>query len=114
MHWIALDSTTDLNNEVAFSVPVHNLLTRKGEVDSPRQELRNRSASFQASPQAARMKRLTRLDKMILRNPEVGTLISAQENLKEGGEGSLFPPTLVTSPPGSISQPVARSRLDYV
>jgi hypothetical protein len=114
LHWIALDHTPDLNNEVAFTVPAHNLLMRKGEVDSSRQELRNRSASIQASPQAARKKRLTRLDMTILMNPEVDTLISAQEDLKEGSEGSKLPFTFVTNPPGSISQPAARSRLTYV
>ncbi len=114
LHWIALDHTSDLNNEVAFTVPAHNLLMRKGEVDSSRQELRNRSVSIQASPQAARKKRLTRLDMTILMNLEVDTLISAQEDLKEGSEGSKLPLTFVTSPLGSISQPAARSRLTYV
>ncbi|CAM6044071.1 unnamed protein product [Sphagnum compactum] len=46
LHWIALDHTPDLNNEVAFTVLAHNLLMRKGEVDSSHQELRNRSASI--------------------------------------------------------------------
>jgi hypothetical protein len=109
-----LDHTPDLNNEVAFTVPTHNLLMRKGEVNSFRQELRNKSASIQASPQVARKKRLTRLDMTILMNPEVDTLISAQEDLKEGSEGSKLPLTFVTNPPRSISQPAARSRLTYV
>ncbi len=114
LHWIALDHTPDLNNEVAFTVPAHNLLMRKGEVDSSHQELRNRSTSIQASPQAVRKKCFTRLDMTILMNPEVDTLISAQEDLKEGSEGSKLLLTFVTSPPGSISQPVARSKLTYV
>jgi len=50
LHWITLDHTPDLNNEIAFTIVAHNLLMRKGEVDSSRQELRNRSASIQASP----------------------------------------------------------------
>jgi len=69
LHWIALDHTSDLNNEVAFTVPAHNLIMRKGEVDSSCQELRNRSTSIQASPQATRKKRLTRFDMTILMNP---------------------------------------------
>ncbi len=40
-------------------------------------------------------------------NPEVDTLISAQEDLKEGSEGSKLPLTFVTSPPRWISQPEA-------
>jgi hypothetical protein len=57
--------------------------------------------------QAARKKRFTRLNMTILMNPEVDTLISAQEDLKEGSEGSKLPLTFVTSPPRWISQPEA-------
>jgi hypothetical protein len=114
LHWIALDPMSSLNNEVAFTVPVHNLLMKTGAVDTTHQELRNRSASFQASPQATRKKRLTRLDMTILMNPEVDNLVSAQEDPKEGSEGSKLPPVISTSHPGSISHLAARNRLTYV
>jgi hypothetical protein len=64
---------------VAFTVPAHNLLMKTGVVDTTHQELRNRSASFQVSPQAIRKKRLTRLDMTILMNLEVDNLVSSRK-----------------------------------
>ncbi len=99
---------------MAFTVPAHNLLMKTRAVDTTHQKLRNRSASFQASPQATSKKRLTRLDITILMNHEVDNLVSAQEDPKEGNEGSKLPPVISTSHPGSISHPAARNRLTYV
>jgi hypothetical protein len=45
-----------MNNEVEFSAPAHNLLMKTEAENLARQENKNRSASIQASPQAARKK----------------------------------------------------------
>ncbi len=46
LHWIALDLTLSLNNEIALTVPAHNLLMGLGAAYTTRQELRNKSASI--------------------------------------------------------------------
>jgi hypothetical protein len=114
LQWIALDQIQNLNNEVSFTVPAHNLLKKTGEVDSTRQELRNTSASIQASPQAARKKRLTRLDMTILMDPEIDALVSAKGDHNEECEDSALPQTISANLPGSTSHPAAQSRLNYV
>ncbi len=49
-HWKALEQTPNLNNEVAFAAPAHNLLMRSDVEDTTRQAFRNKSASIRASP----------------------------------------------------------------
>lgn len=56
LHWKALDGAPRMNNEVKFSAPAHNLLTKTEAENSARQENKNRLASIQASPQAAKKK----------------------------------------------------------
>jgi hypothetical protein len=114
LQWIALDQIQNLNNEVSFTVPAHNLFKKTGEVDSTRQELRNTSASIQASPQAARKKRLTKLDMTILMDPEIDALVSAKGDHNEECEDSALLQTISTNLPRSTSHPVAQSRLNYV
>ncbi len=55
-----------MNNEVEFSAPAHNLLMKTEAENLARQENKNRSASIQASPQAARKKWFTKLNIMTL------------------------------------------------
>jgi hypothetical protein len=104
LQWIALDQIQNLNNEVPFTVPAHNLLKKTGEVDSTRQELKNTSASIQASPQATRKKRLTRLDMTILMNLETDALVSKQGDSKEECEIKALLHITSANPPG-IDQP---------
>jgi hypothetical protein len=103
-----------LNNEVSFTVPAHNLLKKTGEVDSTRQELRNTSANIQASPHAARKKRLTRLNMTILMDLEIDALVLAKGDHNEECEDSALPQTISANLPGSTSHPAARSKLNYV
>jgi len=114
LHWKALKQTPNLNNEVAFAASAHNLLMRSGEEDSTRQALRNSSASICASPQAARKKRFTRLDMMILMNPEISSLGPTQGEHKEECQESKLAASDTIKTLGSISQPAARNRLTYV
>jgi hypothetical protein len=85
-----------------------------GAAYTTRQELRNKSASIQASPQAARKKRFSRLDMTVLMNPEIDSLVSTQGDSRDGSKGSKLQPNTSINHPGSISQPAARNRLTYV
>jgi hypothetical protein len=55
-----------MGNEIEFSALAHSLLMKTEAVQSEHQENKNRSASIQASPQAARKKRYTKLNFAIL------------------------------------------------
>jgi hypothetical protein len=114
LHWIALDLTPSLNNEITLTVPAHNLLMGLGAADTTRQELTNKSVSIQASPPAARKKRFSRLDMTVLMNPEIDSLVSTQGDSRDGSKGSKFQPNTSISHPGSISQLAARNRLTDV
>jgi t-SNARE complex subunit (syntaxin) len=50
-----------MSNEMEFSAQTHNLLMKTKATISEHQESKNRSASIQASPQAARKKRFDAL-----------------------------------------------------
>ncbi|CAM6016856.1 unnamed protein product [Sphagnum balticum] len=120
LQWIALDQIQNLNNEVPFTL-AHNLLKKMGEATLTRQKPRSTSASFKASPQAARKKRLTRLDMTIFMNPEIDAQVAARDALVlgQGGpneecEASVLPRITLANPPGSISHMAARSKLTYV
>jgi hypothetical protein len=62
LHWKELDGKIGMGNEMEFSAPAHSLLMKTKAVQSEHQENKNRSASFQASPQAARKKRYMKLN----------------------------------------------------
>jgi hypothetical protein len=114
LHWITLEQTPNLNNEVVFAAPAHNLLVRLSVENTTSQVLRNRLASTPASPQAARKKRFTRLDMTILMNPEISSSGPAQGKLlEECREGELVDNDII-KPSGSICQPTARYKLTYV
>jgi hypothetical protein len=66
-----LDNKLGMGNEVEFAASAHNLLMKIGAIQSEYQEIKNRTASTQASPQAARKKRYTKLDFAILASPEI-------------------------------------------
>jgi len=115
LHWKALEQTFNLDNEVAFAAPAHNLLMRSGDEDSTRQALRNRWASLRASLQAARKKkRFMRLDMTILMNPETSSLEPTQGEPLEDWQVGEFAAGVTTKPSGSINPPVARNKLTYV
>ncbi len=118
LQWVALEQTQSLNNEVPFSLPAHKLLKKASEAAWTRQEPKNSSASFQASPQAARKKRLTRLDMTILKNPELVAQVEAQDALatEQGdiNEESIPQRTSADQDTGSIGHAAARTKLSYV
>ncbi|CAK9200940.1 unnamed protein product [Sphagnum troendelagicum] len=58
-----------MGNELEFSAPAHSLLMKTEAVHLEHQENKNRSASIQASLQAARKKRYTKLNFAILASP---------------------------------------------
>jgi hypothetical protein len=62
LHWKILDPTQDMNNNIEFITPTHNLLRKINTGNTVRQAHRNSSASLLTSPQAARKKRFTKLD----------------------------------------------------
>jgi hypothetical protein len=70
LHWKALELIPNMNNEVEFAAPAHNLLKRLGAEDETRLALRNHTVSIKASPQATRKKRFTKLDSALLLNPQ--------------------------------------------
>jgi len=70
LHWKVLDGKIGMRNKMEFSAPAHSLLMKTEAVQSEHQEIKNRSASFQASPQAVRKKRYTKLNFAILASSE--------------------------------------------
>lgn len=50
LHWKTLDLIPNMNNEVEFAAPAHNLLMKTEAENSTQQENKYRSASIQASP----------------------------------------------------------------
>jgi len=85
LHWKVLDPSQELNNDMEFSTPAHNLLRKTDTGNSARQTHRNNSTSLLASPQAARKKRFTKLDLDLM----------------------------IARTPGSIGPPAARNMLTY-
>jgi hypothetical protein len=62
LHWKALDSITAMNNDVEFATPTHSLLLKSKVMGEDRQAQKSKAANTQASPQATKKKRFTRLD----------------------------------------------------
>jgi hypothetical protein len=85
LHWKVLDPTQEMNNDIEFSTPAHNLLRKTNTGNSTCQAHRNKSASLLASPQAARKKQFTKLDLALM----------------------------TARLPGSIGPPAARNKLTY-
>jgi hypothetical protein len=50
LHWKVLDPTQEMNNNIEFSTPAHNLLRKTNTGNSTCQAHRNKSASLLASP----------------------------------------------------------------
>jgi hypothetical protein len=62
MHWKALDTISNMNNETKFAAPTHNLLLKKRSEGEDHHFYRNMNSNTQASPQAARKKRFMPLN----------------------------------------------------
>ncbi|CAK9859462.1 unnamed protein product [Sphagnum jensenii] len=111
LHWKALDSIPNLNNEVEFATSAHNLLKKVEVGDTTRQALNNKAANFLASPQAARKNRFTKLD--LARVPLENTRTLPQADRTETERDQRLAQGEVSNLTGSFSQPATRSRLTY-
>jgi hypothetical protein len=114
LHWNALDSTLGLSNEVEFLAPAHNLLMKTEVDNSAWQESKNRSTNIQASPQAARKKRFTKLNFTMLTSlrPNNDTFTNPNRETNDGDQ--KCPARGATRASGSIGPPAARNCLTYV
>ncbi len=61
-----MDPAQEMNNDIEFATLAHNLLRKIDTGNSVRQAHRNKSTSLLASPQAARKKRFTKLDLVLM------------------------------------------------
>jgi hypothetical protein len=103
-----------MSNDTEFSALAHNLLMKTKTAISEHQESKNRSASIQASPQAARKKRFTKLN-FNLPDPtwaNKGRPISSNREKEDGSQ--QCPTGDITSEPGLIGPKAARNYLTYV
>jgi hypothetical protein len=62
LHWRSSDSLTNMNNDIEFAGPAHNLLLKSGPVSTKCQVRMSEVANQMASPQAIRKKRFIKLD----------------------------------------------------
>jgi len=107
-----LDGETGMGNEMEFSTPAHSLLMKTEAVQSEHQKNKNRSASFQASPQAARKKRYTKLNFASLVSSGANEEPSpGREEKEDDSQGSLEIDKGRET--GSFGSKAARNRLSY-
>jgi hypothetical protein len=113
LHWKTLDLIQEMNNEIEFITPAHNLLRKIDIGNTARQAHKNRSASLLTSPQAARKKRCTKLDLALLMTSQqvIGTPTLTDREAKN--RDLEFSPSDKTRIPGSFGPPVARNKLTY-
>jgi hypothetical protein len=93
LHSKALESISSMNNKIEFVAPAHNLLLKQGVGGKECQVHKNKAASRQTSPQAARKKRFTPLDLGCSQTPNVvihntTTITNSQELEWEQNEDS--------------------------
>ncbi len=95
-----------------FSTPAHSLLMKTEAIQTEHQENKNRSASFQASPQATRKKRYTKLNFATLASSGVNEEPSpSREEKEDNSQGS--PKIDKGREMGSFDSKAARNRLSY-
>jgi hypothetical protein len=112
LHWKVFDGKIGMGNEMEFSAPAHSLLMKTEAVQSEHKEIKNWSASFQASPQAARKKRYTKLNFAILASFEANDEPSSgREDREDDPPGGLE--TDEGRETGSFGSKAARNRLHY-
>jgi len=103
-----------MNNEMELSAPVHSLLMKADLMNSSRLESKNRAASMQASPQAARKKRFTKLDISLTATAQTdGNVPARDETSRQEGDQEALPRDISRSP-GSIGEDVACNDRSYV
>jgi hypothetical protein len=103
-----------MNNDTKFVAPAHSLLMKPETESLICQESKNRAASIQASPQAARKKRFTKLDILIWETTQLdGTAPIREESIRQDDDQEEVPPCDNTRSSRSIGHPAARNRLSY-
>ncbi|CAM6065850.1 unnamed protein product [Sphagnum tenellum] len=101
-----------MGNEMEFLAPTHSLLMKKEAIQTEHQANKNRSASFQASPQATRKKRYTKLNFAILASTEANEEPNqGREEKEDDSQGS--PEVDKGREMGSLGSKAARNRLIY-
>ncbi len=113
LHWKTLDCIPRMNNEVEFSTLAHNLLMKTEAENSARQENKNRSTSIQASPQAIKKKRFTKLDITTLIPPRIDSAALTRADRGTNDDDQELPTRDTNSTSGSIGLPVAQNRFTY-
>jgi hypothetical protein len=103
-----------MTNELEFSASAHNLLMKTEATNSQHQESRNHSANIQASPQAARKKRFTKLDFTLLASPRANNDAPISPDREKEEDFQECPARGDIREPGSIGPKAARNRLTYV
>ncbi len=76
LHWRPSVSLTNMNNDIEFAGPAHNLLLKFGPVSTKRQVRMSEVASQMASPQAIKKKRFVKLDLSKLEPQQVATSLN--------------------------------------
>ncbi len=79
LHWRSSVSLTDMNNDIEFVGPAHNLLLKSGPVSTERQVRMSEVASQMASPHAIRKKRFVKLDLSKLEPQRVVTSLNFED-----------------------------------
>jgi hypothetical protein len=103
LHWRSSDSLTDMNNDIEFAGPTHNLLLKSRPVSTERQVRMNKVASQMASPQTIRKKRFIKQDFSKLEPQRVATSL----NFEDGQVAQLNPEAVQDHHMGSIGQQAA-------
>ncbi|CAM6035423.1 unnamed protein product [Sphagnum compactum] len=102
-------SIPGMNNEVEFSASAHSLLLKTGSENSDCQVHKNQTTSIQASPEAAKKKRYTKLDLATIEPPRTvsATLtLDAREAEVDGQKNLNYDPHKTL---GSIGSQAARN-----
>jgi hypothetical protein len=113
LHWKVLEHISSMNNEVEFAALAHNLLRKTDVANTTYQAHKNRTASILAYSQAARKKRLTKLNLTLLMTSQKGSIDLTHTDHKAESEDQKLSSSDHIRLPGLISQPAARNRLTY-
>lgn len=113
LHWKVLDPAQEMNNDIEFATPAHNLLRKTDTGNTVRQAHRNSSASLLASPQAARKKRFTKLDLTLMIASRQNTNATTPTGKGAENRNSEPPVSDNNRTLGSIGPPAARNMLTY-
>jgi len=113
LRWKVLELIPRMNNNVEFATLAHSLLMKAKTKSSTHQESKNRTASIQALPQAARKKRFTKLEISTMVSTRSDNTAPTRDEIMRQDSGQEVLPCDNTRTSGSIGHPIARNRLSY-